>query len=103
MATEHTFQNTTKPVSLTFGLVDLIDEKNPRKRTRAAFTDVLVAGETDDEIRKNFRYEKAFRWEHRGPIREKQRKGLIELVEIQKTRTLGLLSSDVVPVDDQLI
>ena len=90
MATEHTYPNTARQVYLASGVVELIDAKNPRKRTRSPFSNIMVQGSTDEERRANFRYEKAFPWEVRKSIREMEAAGRVILVELNVGRCLGL-------------
>lgn len=82
-------------VSLVSGSVELIDEKNPRKRTRENFQNVLVAGSTHDECLGNFSYAKAFKWKDRKPIRELEKKGLVRLVQLDVVRQVGGWEPDV--------
>lgn len=82
-------------VSLVSGSVELIDEKNPRKRTRETFSGVLVAGMTYDECLANFSYAKAFKWKDRKPIRELEKKGLVKLVQLNVVRQVGGWEPDV--------
>ena len=108
METGHIYPTTSRHVYLASGVVDLIDPRNPRKRTRRKFSDILVQGDTDEELRKNFFYEKAFPWDKRKTIRELQDAGLVVLVELKVGTVLGLDNGihpipDSVDVNDQLI
>ncbi len=90
MEAEHIYQNTARAVYLAHGSVELIDEKNPRKRQVATFENIMVAGNTDAERRENFSYAKAFPWECRKAIREKESKGLVRLIELNVGKRLGI-------------
>lgn len=79
------------PVSLVSGFVELTDPTYPKRpKTKVAFTDVMVAGNTLDEIRANFAYHKAFRWKDREPIRKLERKGCVRLLSLEVSRRIGL-------------
>lgn len=107
MVSELIYPNTARAVSLASGHVEISDAKNPRKKTKVAFTDVTVAGDTIEEMRESFLYSKAFRWDKRAPIRELERSGLVRLLDLDIIKPLGLGRGEhPVPlrcIDDELI
>lgn len=90
METGHISQNTDRAIHLVSGSVEIITEGKRLARKVAKFENIMVAGTTDEEIRKNFRYEKAFPWEARKAIREMEAKGLVRLLDYQLGKCLGL-------------
>jgi hypothetical protein len=82
--------NSTMTINLVRGIVELSEGK---ARVRKRFAGLVVLGDDIPEIRRNFKYSRAFlgrdNVKQRLKVEEQENQGLIRLVQIEVEKTLG--------------